>query len=91
MSEPARFIKDPQAVLDYQIDWAAWLGSDTISASTWTAETGITIASSTNTTTTATVWLSGGTVGTSYVATNHITTAGGRQDDRRIKFEVEDK
>jgi hypothetical protein len=69
------FTKDPQAVLDYEIDWSAWLtaaGDDTISASSWTATTGITIDSDSNTTTTATVWLSGGTAGNTSEITNHI-------------------
>ena len=83
--------KDPQAVLDWKIDWSTWLGADTISASTWAVGTGLTQASATNTTAIATVWLSGGTPGTSYEATNHITTAGGRQDDRTITIYVVNK
>ena len=31
----AKFIKDPDAVLDYQADWSDWLGDDTISSSSW--------------------------------------------------------
>ena len=83
------YTKDPQAVLDYMIDWSSWLtaaGDDTITASSWTATDGITIDSDTNTTTTATVWLSGGTVGTTYELTNHIVTLAGREDDRTIKI-----
>ncbi len=61
------FIKDPQAVLDYSVDWSAWLAQgETIAASRWTATTGITIAATpapSFTPTTATVWLSGGAVG----------------------------
>jgi len=85
------FTKDPDAVLDYQIDWLAWLGSDTIATSTWTVGTGITKDSDTNTTTTATIWLSGGTVGTSYSATNRIVTALGRTDERTIQITVKNK
>lgn len=77
--------KDPQAVLDYLIDWGRYLPSgDVISTSTWTATTGITIASNSKTSTTTTVWLSGGTAGTNYSVTNHISTTGGRQDDRTL-------
>jgi hypothetical protein len=82
------FQKDPSAVLDYKIDWSAWLAGDTIYVSAWTADAGITINSNSNSTTTATVWLSGGTAGTSYAVTNHITTAAGRQDDRSISIQV---
>lgn len=85
------FTKDPDAVLDYTINWATWLGNDTISTSAWTPDSGITVDSDTNTTTTATVWLSGGTVGTSYAVTNHIVTAAGREDDRTITVRVREK
>lgn len=85
------FLKDPDAVLDYQIDWSDWLGADTIATSTWTVGTGITKDSDTNTTTAATVWLSGGTAGMSYSATNRIVTALGRTDERTIQITVKNK
>lgn len=85
------FDKDPDAILDYMIDWTAWLGSDTISSSTWTVTTGITKVSSVNTTTTATVWLSGGTLAATYNVTNRIVTAGGRTDDRTIVIRIKTK
>lgn len=85
MAAQSIFLKDPSAVLDYQIDWSAWLPvGDTISATAWTAATGITIASNVFTTTSATVWLSGGTSSVRYNLTCHITTAAGRQDERSI-------
>lgn len=77
-----RFLKDPDAELDYRLDWSEWLASDTISTSTWSADTGITVTTSTNTTTTATVWLAGGTLGQAYTVTNRVVTAGGRTDER---------
>jgi hypothetical protein len=83
--------KDPNAVLDYQIDWSAWLpAGDTISTSTWTAE-GLTVDSSTHTATTATVWLSGGAAGESAVVTNRIVTTAGRQDDRTLYIFVHER
>lgn len=85
------FIKDPNAVLDYQIDWSTWLGADTIATSTWTVPTGLTKDGDTSTTTTATIWLSGGTAGVTYHIVNHIVTAGGREDDRSIYIRVADK
>jgi len=84
------FRKDPDAVLDYQIDWEAWLGSDTISASTWSVS-GVIQDSATNTTTTTTVWLSGGAVGVDGSATNHITTAAGREEDRTITLSIAER
>ncbi len=80
--------KDPSAVLDYQVNWATWLGTDTISTSTWTVPTGLTKDSDTNTTTTATAWLSGGTAGRTYTVTNRIVTAGGRTDERSFQVKV---
>lgn len=88
MSSAAVFAKDPNAVLDYQINWAAWLGTDTISTSAWTVPSGITQTSASNTTTTATIWLSGGTAGAQYDLVNRIVTAGGRTDDRTITISM---
>lgn len=85
------FLKDPVAVLDYMIDWAAWLGGDTIALSVWTIPSGITQNSVTNTATTATIWLSGGTDGTVYSIVNRITTAGGRADERTITITVQNQ
>jgi hypothetical protein len=77
------FLKDPDAVLDYVFDWSTWLASgETISTSAITVESGITKNSESNTTTTATVWLSGGTEGSRYKITSRITTNQGRTDDR---------
>jgi hypothetical protein len=88
---PQIFMKDPSAVLDYQTNWATWLGVDTILTSTWTVPTGITKDSDTNTTTTCTIWLSGGTAGVYYDLVNHITTAGGRTEERTITIMVEQR
>ena len=82
------FQKDPAAVLDYEWDWSAWLGSDTITSHTVTASTGITVASSTKTSTAVTAWLSGGTAGQSYGVTCQITTTAGRTDERTIMIAV---
>src|SRR5512139_410875 len=85
---PQIFEKDPDAVKDFQINWATWLGTDTIATSTWTVPTGITKASDTSTTTTATIWLSGGTNLTDYELTNKITTASGRTEEETITIKV---
>ena len=86
------FIKDPDAVLDYKNDWSAWLDDDTIAASTWTALSDeITIDSDSFDDTTTTAWISGGVAGQSYIITNHITTASGREDDRSFKVTVKER
>jgi len=83
-----QFVKDPQEVLDYQVNWSDWLDTDTISTSAFVVQTGITKDSSSNTTTTATVWLSGGTNGSRYVITNTITTSDGRTAERSFIIKV---
>ena len=57
------FTKADVGVMDFSIDYYAWLGTDTLSTSTWIADTGITIDSNSFTNTMATVILSGGTIG----------------------------
>lgn len=97
--------KDPNARLDYGINWAdttvgSWLiGGDTITASTWatyeadgvTPSTDLDVDTHSNTTTTTTVWLTGGIANKTYKATNHITTAQGRQDDRSITVKCKER
>ena len=85
------FIKDPDSVLDYTVDWETWLDSDTISASSWTIPTGLTEDSDTFGDSTATVWLSSGTDGRIYNITNHITTAAGREEDQTLIIRCREK
>lgn len=89
MGARVRFSKDPDAVLDYQVDWSAWLPEfDVIAASTWSADPGIVIDNSSFTDEKTTVWLSGGTENALYNVTNHITTADGREDDQTIQIQI---
>lgn len=83
--------KDPDEVLDYEIDWSARLLTDTIVTSTWVVPTGLTEDSTENTTTTTTVWLSGGTTGEVYEVLNRVVTAGGRTMDQTVKLKVKPK
>jgi hypothetical protein len=85
------FNKDPSAKIDTGWDWSAWLGTDTITASSWTVPTGLTSVDESNTTTTTTIWLTGGTHGQDYSLVNQITTAGGRIDQRTIKVQVRER
>ena len=87
------YIKDPDAVLDYSVDWTLWLAGDQIATSQWILEpdTDLVTAANTNTATKSTVWLSGGVAGTTYLATNRIVTIGGRTDDRTISVKVEER
>ena len=77
------FSKDPNAVLDYAIDWSKWLAGDQIAESTWSvSDNALQATEETSTATRTTVWLSGGAAGQSYTVTNKITTEAGRTDER---------
>ena len=68
--------KDPGEILEYLINWSGELTTgETISTSAFTVPTGITKDSESNTTTTSTVWLSGGTAGREYIVTCTVTTS----------------
>ncbi len=84
--------KDPDELLDYEIDWSARLvDGDTISAATWEVPTGITEETTSHADTTATIWLSGGTLGTRYTLTSRVTTTGGRIMDQSVRIKVKAK
>lgn len=88
-TDPSQKEKDSDAVLDYAFEWEDWLSaSETISAVTITAAPGITVDSSSNTTDTVTVWLSGGTAGVPYTVACRITTNQGRTDERTMTIRV---
>jgi len=85
-----KFIKDPSAVLDWMFDWSEeWLATgETITDHTITADTGITVDSSTEDAGKVTVWLSGGTAGENYKVACLIETSAGRKDERTIWIKV---
>lgn len=88
-------IKDPQSVLDYAVDWSTWLASgDTITSSSWSVsgpDSALVIDTDTNDTTSATVWLSAGTLSKTYSVVNRVVTDQGRTDDRTIRITVMSK
>lgn len=86
----AVFKKDPNAVLDYTFDWTQWLlpMADAIASVTWVLSAGLTKVTSTNSSNTATAFISGGVVGTTESVTCRIVTAGGRTDDRTISLKI---
>jgi hypothetical protein len=99
MASKPSYIKDPDAVLDYALDWNPWLSDgETISTSTFVATGGITIGDGTNggiapscSLGIATVWLLGGSAGAVYEITNSITTNQGRADDRTFTVRVQER
>lgn len=80
--------KDPDATKPYRVNWGPFLAGDTIVDSEWIVQAGIGVESESNTDTTTTIWVSGGTAGQTYELTNRITTAGGIIDDRTIAIHV---
>ena len=83
--------KDPDATLDWQIDWSkALVSGDSISTSNWTVPTGITKSAESATSLVTTIFLSGGTAGTVYPVVNRIVSANGVTDDRTIHVVVEE-
>ena len=95
MTSPlVRSPKDPQAVLDYVIDWSTWLevaSNDIITSVVWVVPVGLTKTSSTFTDSTATVWLSGGVVGRVYVITCRISTLAARTQDYSFELIIQDR
>jgi len=87
--------KDPSAVIDFQINWAATMAesspADSISTSSWTADHGVVVDSNSKTTSTTKVWVSGGRVGKYSNLVNTIVTAGGRTLERTIVLDIVDK
>jgi len=82
------FSKDPDARLNYGIDWAAWLSEDTIAESVWIVPAGLTSDGDSSTVTATSVVLAGGTAGQQYRVTNRVTTGEGLIDDRSITIFV---
>lgn len=96
MATKYTFEKDPNAVLDYELDWTAWLGTDTINSATWTyvgTPTGQPTLSSQTIVSgkIAKIWASGGELGQDYPFRCRIVTTGGRTDDRTVTFKIRDK
>jgi hypothetical protein len=86
------FTKDPEAVLDYAVDWSSWLqAGETISSYTVTVPTGITLDSDHESAGIVTAWLSGGTAGATYAIEVKITTSLGRTDERTFRIQVAER
>jgi hypothetical protein len=87
----AIYTKDPEAVLDYYIDWDPWLAGDTIVDSDWVVTTGtVTLSDPAVLGGVTQVWASGGVAGEMADLTNHITTAEGREDERTVRLKLQD-
>lgn len=72
--------KDPSETIDYDLDWSARLGTDTIATSDWsivTTDGGLAIVSSSFLSPRSKVFIRAGTLKFNYVLRNTITTTNG--------------
>jgi hypothetical protein len=91
--------KDPDEVLDYQIDWAdeekgpRLETGETLLTSVWTVFSGDVVIDSSEFVSTglSTVWLSAGTAGTAAIMRNRVTTSEGRTYDYAARVRVRSK
>lgn len=79
------FELDPDATEDFQFNFAGELDGDTIATVDFLLPDGLTEESSSNTDTTATIFVSGAACGVVYRITCRYTTAGGRTRDKTIR------
>lgn len=80
--------KTSAEILDYTVSWVDFLGTDTIATSVWSLDAGITQVSESETTTTTSIFVSGGATDKTYTLTNTITTAGGRTAVRSFMLSI---
>jgi len=87
--------KDPDATLDYQLDWSDWLADGvSIVDLDVTADGGVTVDQSYFTATTTTAWLSDGTLGETANVVFRITTDSSplaQIDDRTLRLKIKDR
>jgi hypothetical protein len=84
-------VKDPAAVLDYGMDWSAWLDDgETITGtpSVVADPVGLTISAINQVEGVVSWRVSGGTAGADYIVTCGIQTSLGRADERSVRFRV---
>jgi hypothetical protein len=92
--------KDPQATLDYSIDWSDWLTANAdVATSIWTVSSitgdptplhlnANSIAAVTNVTT---VYIDAGSSGNTYTVTNKVTTTNSLIDERYFRIRVQNR
>ena len=83
--------KDPDEIVDYAFDYANLLEGDTIASSVWETDTGdVVVDTDSETTTTTTARISGGTLGTKSKVKNTVTTTSGQVLIRRLVIVVQE-
>jgi hypothetical protein len=83
------FVKDPEAMKSYGVDWSELLDEgETISSSGWSAP-GLSLSSAQISGAVTTVKIAGGTLGQTYLVENNIQTSLGRIYTRGFMISVE--
>lgn len=85
--------KDPNATVDFSIDWSAWLTADeAITSAVWQSKPdgagALTLGNTIDGAAVQGIYVSGGLTGNRYRLTCHIETDAGRQADRSITVRV---
>ena len=96
--------KDPDAVLDYLVDFASKtnnngkedyleIGEVILTITSFTSSPDITVVSATkvNADTSVLLWISGGTLNQLYTITVRVVTSLGRTDDRSFQLQIVEK
>ena len=89
-------LKDPDARVDYAIDWGAhYLDGQTIAASQWSVDPdetgGIAVDEASFDLQRTAVTLTGGVAGHIYRIGNRVTLSDGRSDERSLSLRVEER
>ena len=89
------YLKDPEARVDFAIDWALYLDGQTIVASAWSVDPdedgGIAVDENSFEPARTAARLSGGVLGRSYWVSNLVTLSDGSADSRSIILRVEER
>jgi hypothetical protein len=89
------YLKDPQAIVDYAIDWALYLDGKAIVASAWSvapAEAGgVAVAEASFDPTRTAARAGGGLAGHVYRLANQVTLSDGSSDERSLTLRVEQR
>jgi hypothetical protein len=87
------FLKDPQATLDYRIDWSGRAGAAAVVGSAWSVEPsgGLTLSGAGVDGPVAFVWVAGGAPGAVYRLINTVNLSDGGVDERMVIVRVEER
>lgn len=89
------YLKDPDATVDYAIDWTPYLDGRSIAASGWAVAPveagGLAVGETSFDDARTAVRVGGGIVGHAYRLANRVTLSDGSSDDRSIALRVEQR